>query len=71
MGFGLSPLAEKMVTPGQSLTTLALHLLPKSVSKEEADMVAELAQKDAIDNCTRYNRDPGRKATYLYIPPGY
>ena len=71
LGFGLSPLAEKMVTPGQSLTTLALHLLPKSVSKEEADMVAELAQKDAIDSCTRYNRDPGRKATYIYIPPGY
>ncbi len=71
LGFGLSPLAEKMVTPGQSLTTLALHLLPKSVSKEEADMVAELAQKDAIDRCTRYNRDPARKATYIYIPPGY
>ena len=71
LGFGLSPLAEKMVTPGQSLTTLALHLLPKSVSNEEADMVAELAQKDAIDNCTQYNRDPARKATYIYIPPGY
>jgi hypothetical protein len=71
LGFGLSPLAEKMVTPGQSLTTLALHLLPKSVSKEEADMVAELAQKDAIGRCTNYNRDPARKATYIYIPPGY
>jgi|GEM_PF-5788234 len=66
----VSPYIKKVTSsPGQFLTYTLVKIDPKSVPFDKAVDAYTKAQKDAIEKCKKYNRDPKRQYIYIFVPP--